>query len=631
MRNLCFHPKTPSFSISRHSPPSSPSVSTPRRPSSSDSSVSDCIEEAEALILKWNADTSSYAQVTSLFYQHKTEAARYIKCANQLHQAMHLLELDSHKLVLAQNLMQMAMKRLQKEFYQILSMNRAHLDPESVSIRSSRTSISTSDYDEIDADDDDQAAGDSISEVERVSSVAMGDLRSIADCMISSGYAKECVSVYKSIRKSIIDEGIYRLNVEKLSSTQIHKMDWEVVELKIKSWLEALKVSVKTLFNGERILCDHVFGSSEAIRESCFADISRDGATILFRFPELVAQKTKKSPPEKMFRMLDMYSALSALWPEIESIFLFDSTSAIRSQVLTTLVRLSDSVRTMFLEFEATIQKDSSSSRTAISNGGVYPLTTQAMNHLSLLADYSNVLSEMFEDWPPPPKWSLSSSLPEPFQFQDSSDSDELSTTAPSFSTRLAWLILLLLFKLDGKAEHSKDVSLSYLFLANNLHHMIARVRASNLQTVLGYDWVVKHEAKVKRFVTNYENVAWGEVFSSLPENPKAAISLEEAKVIFDNFSFNFEKAYRKQNSFIVADWKLGDEIKGSIARKIVPIYREFYDTHRILAGSLRNMAEYVRFTPDDVENYVSNLFFSGKSSGGGPPSPSSVASSPRR
>jgi exocyst complex protein 7 len=64
--------------------------------------------------------------------------------------------------------MQIAMKRLQKEFYQILSMNQAHLDSESVSARSSRT------------------AGDAIDEVVEVSSIAMADLRSIAECMISA-------------------------------------------------------------------------------------------------------------------------------------------------------------------------------------------------------------------------------------------------------------------------------------------------------------------------------------------------------------------------------------------------------------------------------------------------------------
>ncbi|KAI4300171.1 hypothetical protein L6164_033579 [Bauhinia variegata] len=629
MRSICFSPKTPSSSLSRSTTPASTS-STPRF-SYSESSVDQCIEATEALVLKWNPETSVYANVTSLFYEDKNEAMHYIKCVNQLQKAMVFLLSDdpfSQKLVRPQKLMQMAMKRLQKEFYQILSMNRAHLDPEYMSTRSSRTStsvhssISDCEDDATAAEDDVRDAGDSISEVEQVSSIDMADLRAIAECMISSGYAKECLSVYKVIRKSIIDEGIYRLNVEKVSSSQMNKMDWQVLELKIKAWLEAVKISVRTLFTGERVLCDHVFRSFESIRESCFAEISRDGANLLFGFPELVA-KTKKSPPEKMFRILDMYTAISELWPEIESIFSFESTSAVRSQAFESLVRITESVRTMILEFESKIQKHSS--KLPASGGGVHPLTTHAMDYLANLADYSNILSDIFADLPPPSP----SSLPE--SFLDSPDSTDSS--APALTVRIARLILVLLCKLHGKAKHHKDVSLAYLFLANNLQHVIFKVRTSNLLYVLGEDWAAKHESKLERFVGKYEDLMWGEVFSSLPENPRAVISPAEAKERFRKFNFKFEEAYRKQRPFIIADMKLRDQIKRSIESKLVPIYRQFYETHRMTAGSTREMAAYVVFTPEDIKSYLSDLFFGGIISGNASSSssPSSATSSPLR
>ncbi|XP_028100384.1 exocyst complex component EXO70H1-like [Camellia sinensis] len=198
---------------------------------------------ADSMIMKWNPDTSTYAKVTSLFYENRREAAEGIKCVNNLQKSMHLLVMEdasSEKLVRGQNLMEIAMKRLQKEFYQILSMNRAHLDPESVSARSSLASTrsSVSDYEDDDAPEDEiRIAANAIEEGEHESTVAMTDLRSIAECMISSGYGKECVKIYKIIRKPIVDEGIYRLGVEKLSSSKIHKMDWEMLEMKINNWL----------------------------------------------------------------------------------------------------------------------------------------------------------------------------------------------------------------------------------------------------------------------------------------------------------------------------------------------------------------------------------------------------------
>ncbi|BFG36105.1 hypothetical protein CerSpe_223790 [Prunus speciosa] len=615
MRSLCFHSKSPSFAAYSSSPsrPSSVSFPTPRRvpvKNFTDAMIEDIIGNAAVLVMKWNPETSTYAKVTSLFYESKKEARQFIRCVTELQKAMHFLVSEdptSEKIVHSQSLMEIAMKRLQKEFYQILSMNRAHLDPESISTRS-RSSVtsarsSTSDYDDGGAttDDDVRFAGESISEVEHVSSIAMADLKSIAECMISSGYAKECVHIYKIIRKSIIDEGMYKLGVERLSSSQIHKMDREVLDLRIRSWLNAVKMSISTLFDGERILCDHVFASSASIRESCFTHISREAATLLFGFPQVLVAKSKKSSSSlDVFRLLDMYTSISERWPEIDSIFSFESTAAVRSQALNSLIKLSESVRSMLSDFESTIQKDSSKSVSP--GGGVHDLTLRVMNYLSLLTDYSNVLVDIVTDWPPPAK----SSLPE--SYFDGPHSED--GPAPVISLRMAWLLLVLLCKLDDKAKHYKDASLSYLFLANNLQHMISKVRTSNLQYLLGEDWISKHERKVRQFAENYEGLAWGKVFASLPENPTAEISPEEARLIFRNFNFSFEEAHRKQRTSVVPDRKLGEEMQVSIAKKLVSAYREFYDAHRLTVGGGRNVALYVRFAPEDVENHLSDLFF---------------------
>lgn len=565
------------------------------------------LEIAEPMIMKWNPETTTFAKVTSLFYENRREAKDFIKIANNLQKAMHFLVTEnssSDKLIRAQNLMQIAMKRLQKEFYQILSMNRAHLDPESVSTRSSLASTrsSSSEYDdELDQDEQVGTAGESITEVEDVSSLAMADLRTIAECMISSGYAKECVNIYKTIRKSIIDEGIYRLGVEKLTSSHIHKMDWEALEMRIKHWLEAVKVAVKTLFNGERILCDQVFAASDAIQESIFNEISKEGATILFGFPENVIKHSKRSSPsDKVFRALDMYTAISNHWPEIESIFSFESTSTIRNQAIASLIKISEVVRTSLADFETALQKEHSKS--PVAGASVHPLTIDAMSYLSLLADYSNVLSDIIGDSPPP----KTTSLPE--SYFDFSDSDEYS--APAISLRFAWLILICLAKLDGKAKLYKDVSLSYLFLANNLQYVVVKVRTSNLKYVLGDDWLSKQEIKVKQFTSNYERLAWSHVIKTLPGDPAGPMTPEEAKDRFKRFNAAFEQAYRKQSLCVVPDSKLRDDIKVSIARKIMPLYREFYQKQRAKLGRGWTLASVVRYAPEDVGNYLSDLFF---------------------
>ncbi|XP_049407385.1 exocyst complex component EXO70H1-like [Solanum stenotomum] len=611
MREICCSPKSSSKSDSPNSPStslfSSPSrfSFSPSRPSFSDSVMNRTLEMAEPMIMKWDPNTTNYAKVTSLFYESRGEANEFIKCVYNLQKAMHFHSMEnskSDKLVRAQSLMQVAVKRLQKEFYQILSMNRAHLDPESITTVSSRTSTRSSLSEFEDEEEDDRivvVAGESISEVEDVSNVAMADLRLIAECMISSGYAKECVKIYKVIRKSIIDEAIYRLDVEKLSSSQVHKMDWEVLDLKIKDWLRAADVAVKILFNGERILCDHVFLSNDSIRESCFTEISKDGSMILFSFPEIVAKNCKKSP-EKVFRLLDMYTAIAEHWPEIEAIFSSDSESVVRSQALTSHDKLGESIRTALAEFETVLQKESS--KTPIAGGGIHHLTVDVMDYVTLLADYSNVLSDILAESPPPAKGSL------PESYFGIADTDE--SPAPAISLRFAWLILILLCKLDGKAKHYKDVSFAYLFLANNLRYIISKVRSSNLKYLLGENWISKHEEKVKQFASNYERLGWSHVIESLPREPNASMAPQQVKEIFKRFNSSFEQAHRKHSMCVVSDSYLRDELKISITEKILPAYREFYNKHRNTIIKERHSAHVVRFSPEEVGHQLSDLFF---------------------
>ncbi|XP_013682451.3 exocyst complex component EXO70H1-like [Brassica napus] len=225
-------------------PKKKPSPPIPKKDFDS-SEIDHTIDNAAEIIEKWNTEYVSTTKFYSLFCESKREAKKFINGVKDLQKSMDTLikeDPNSENLLRAQKLMQIAMKRLQSEFYQILSMNRARLDPETVSTFG----------------EDVRLAGDTIVEVEEVSKNSMKELKSIAECMIAAGYAKECASTYKCFRKYIVDEGIHRLGVEKVSSSKVKKMPSEVVEMKMRSWIDAVNVSMKTLFNGEKTLCDEV-------------------------------------------------------------------------------------------------------------------------------------------------------------------------------------------------------------------------------------------------------------------------------------------------------------------------------------------------------------------------------------
>ncbi|XP_058111143.1 exocyst complex component EXO70H1-like [Magnolia sinica] len=616
MRTLFFHhhSKSPSSSI-----PSSPLHTRPSSPlhlSFSESMIDGTIATAESIISKWDTESSSYSKITSLFYENRHEAREFLQSVRDVQRSMHFYvnhNSRSQKLVHARTLMQTAMKLLEKEFYQILVINRDQLDPESVSGRSSTGKRSNlSDYEEdMGSEDEIQIAGKSIQEVERVASIAMEDLQAIAQCMISSGYGMECAKIYKIMRKSIVDEGIYRLGFQQMSSNHILKMDWEVLEHKIKNWVNVSKIAVKTLFYGERILCYYVFTNSNTIKESCFSEIAKDAATHLFAFPETVA-KCKKSP-EKMFRFLDLYDAISELWPYVDSIFSYELTSTIKTKAINSLIELSDGVRSMLAEFESSMQKDSS--RSPISGGGLHPLTRYVMNYLCFLGDYKEALANILADYP----LQVQHPMPEAMLQNSLTAENPLS----SISSRLEWLILVLLRKLDGKAELYKDVGLLYLFLANNLQYVVSKVRGCDLRYILGADWISKHESKVRQYVANYERMAWSKVASALPQNPTYEMEPQKVKERFREFNSAFEAAYRSQSGWVVPDGKLRDEIKVSVAKKIVPVYRAFYEKYRVLLRG--ESGKFVRFAPEDLENYLSDLFHGNRISGSGSGSVSSL------
>ncbi|KAL5986095.1 hypothetical protein ACLOJK_028085 [Asimina triloba] len=585
---------SPSSSPSLSSSPKCPS--TPRKsPKSplhlhsplSETMMEETISVADAVISKHAADHGP-------FFSDRRQAGEFLQIIKNLQQSMLFLisvphPNSHHDLVRAQTLMQAAMKRLEREFHHILAANRNYPDAESMSDHSSLRSGAL--------DNEGCDTGSEEDSIQEVQGAPMLDLRSIAECMISSGYGKECVRIYRTVRKSVLDEGLYTLGFERMNPHQIHKLDWEMAEPRIRKWLNSSKAAVKTLFSGERALCDHVFAASESVRETCFAEIAKEAAVVLFVFPESIAGRCKKSP-ERILPILDLCDALSELMPDVESIFSYESTSAVRSQAAAALSKASDVARYMIRDFETAMQKDAS--RTPAAGGGIHPLTRDAMDYICSLAEYHRILTEIYINHPLP--------VQSPFLGMLLDSSPAADTPSSIVAVRFAWLVLVLLCKLDGKAELYKDVGLSYLFLANNHEYIIAKTRTSRLQYILGYDWISTHEAKAQQYASGYEKTTWGKVFATLPEDPAAEMDREAAAEVGRRFSQAFAAVLRSQAEWVVPDGKMREGIKSSVKKKMAAAYREFWwRYHR--AALLGNANDGEITTPVHLEKCLSELF----------------------
>ncbi|KAI3799791.1 hypothetical protein L1987_35094 [Smallanthus sonchifolius] len=531
------------------------------------------IKRAEEIINKWKIDGHSDSGFISIFHENNTEATDFFNCVIELHRAMHFLlsnDSKSPNLSVAQRLIQIAMKRLQKEFHVTLLDSR---EPEfQISLSGAKQPLT----------------------------IAISNLRLIADTMIRSGYSKECIGLYKIIRKATIDEALFHLGIQHHNRSQIKRLiNNPHLDDHVKSWLDAVQIAVKTVFHGEKLLCDHVFSSHTAIRNLCFKNSTKEGAFNLFMFPELIATRCKRLKSETIFVMMDLYNSISDLWPEIESIFSDESVSSVKIQALSCLQKLGDSVRTILDELESSIQNNSS--KLTVSGGGIHPLNNSVMTYLSSLADYGSALSDVIVDDLPFKEQSLFIK-----SYLNCLNSGEFSRVA--VSVNFAWIILVLLCKLDGKARFHNYVALSYLFLVNNLHFIIEKVRATNLRFILGEEWITNHEKKLKQYVSSYESMSWNKVISCLPES--SLVSPEKVRGCFRRLYFTFEEVYGKQTSWIVVDEKMRRKMKASIANKLVPAYEEFFEKHLVmLSADERCMKMLMVLSPENMAKYLSELF----------------------
>ncbi|KAF3340829.1 exocyst complex component EXO70A1-like protein [Carex littledalei] len=432
----------------------------------------------------------------------------------------------------------------------------------------------------------------SISDVHTLTDT-ISTVRSIVETMLSTGYGEECLTTYQSIHRAAVMSQLNQLGFDLYANRtrKLRKLKWEVLENRIQSWIDALQKAVWSVFFHEKQLSDKIFGASaQSVRDSVFATIISDIAGTFFSFPEIVCTKHVKRVPERLFRLLDLYKSLSDLIPDIESVFASEPVSSVKTKVMSSLTKLSVSIQTILYEFERSIQKDTTKIQTA-PGGQVLALTWYVMNYLLSLSNYEAPLRVILADVP---QDSDTSSI-------QSFDSD--NRYGSPVSVRISWLLLVLLRKLESKAEKYNDVALSYLFLVNNVYYMAKKVDISTLKESFGDEWVAVHMTKVRRYMEGHVRSGWAHVSAALP------VKDEETVERVREFEMVFHKVVKEREGWVIVDPVLRNEVRLLVESMLVPAYRGWYQVYR---GKME-----VRFAPEDVQNQVLGLY-EGSSSGSG-------------
>lgn len=585
-------------------------------------------ESAERIILRWDSTASEDAREKMIFESDRQEAQLYLQAVDEIQRFLSSTSLSDDQS--KATTIQIAMARLEDEFRNILITHTAAMETESLadpasasSSTHSRQSFSSSSFEleeeftlntekllELHHCESTDSSGyrstSSIRELDLMMPEAISDLQAIAMRMISAGYLRECIQVYGSVRKSAVDSSFRRLGIEKLSIGDIQRLEWEALEGKIRRWIRAAKVCVRILFASEKRLCEQIFeGVGTDIDDACFMETVKGPAIQLFNFAEAIS--ISRRSPEKLFKILDLHDALMDLLPDIEAVFDSKSSDSIRVQAAEILSRLAEAARGILSEFENAVLREASG---PVPTGTIHPLTRYVMNYISLISDYKQTLIELIMSKPSTgSRYSGDPTTPD-------MDLAEWEGKTP-LALHLIWIIVILQFNLEGKSKQYKDQSLAHLFIMNNVHYIVQKIKGSQeLKEMIGDDYLRKLMGKFRQAATSYQRATWVKVLYCLRDEGlhvsggfSSGVSKSALRERFKSFNAMFEEVHRTQAIWVVPDEQLREELRISISELLIPAYRSFLGRFRSHIESGRHPENYIKYSVEDLEAAVLDFF----------------------
>lgn len=495
----------------------------------------------------------------------------------------------------AHSILQLSMARLEDEFVHLLVHYRQLLEPDRLSFRSTEDDLiddfSLSSFDEEPIEGKIQSESSRKSEeflIDLVHPDAIFELKTIADMMFQAKYDKECRQAYVSVRRDALDECLSILRLERLSIEEVLQMEWVALSSMIKRWNRALKVFIRVYLASERRLCDVIFGDrAESVRDYCFLESSKGSILQFLNLGEAIAIGPVNV--EKLFRILDMYEGLTDVLEDIRSLYPGECGSSILTECHEVLMRLSESVRGIFAEFKHAIRKNTTT--TPFAGGGVHPLTKYVMNYLKTLVDYGETINLLLR----------------------SKDEKESSNSSP-MAHHLQSVATILETNLEGRSMLYTDYALQNLYMMNNLCYMVQKVKDSDLRELLGDDWIRTYSRKFRLHAMNYERASWNYVLSFLKDegicNPGSnSPSRTVLKERFRGFNLAFEEVYRAQTGWNVPNIELREDLKISIALKVLQAYRTFMGRYASHLDGVRQRDSFIKYWPEDLERGLLDLF----------------------
>ncbi|KAH8490539.1 hypothetical protein H0E87_022906 [Populus deltoides] len=557
---------------------------------------------------------SQYVAADHPIWSDSADSSAFLDCVDELISTVRGLSASSSAgayLARAEDLLQQTMFRLEEEFR--LLIERGGESFETTRSYNNGNGELTEDNSNLlfdDSDEDDHDYSDSeIPVAQRLSnydviidalpSGIINDLHEIAKRMVVSGSGKECSHVYSSFRREFLEESLSRLGLGKLSNEEVQKMQWQELEDEIDKWIKAANVSLRILFPSERRLCDRVFYGLGSVSDLSFMEVCRGAVVQILNFADAIAIGSRS--PERLFKVLDLFETMRDLMPEFEFNFSDQYCLVLRNDALGIWKRLGEAIRGIFMELENLIRRDPA--KAPVPRGGLHPITRYVMNYLRAACRSRESLELVFE---------------ESVNVVPSKDS-----TLSSLSVQMAWIMELLESNLEVKAKIYGDAALCSVFLMNNERYIVQKVKDSELGLLLGDDWIRKHTAKIKQYLSSYQRSSWNKLLGVLraDSSPVAANVGGKSMSMKDRikaFNSQFGEIYKSHSQWIIFDEQLRNELRNSLYNVVMPAYRNFIARFQNAPDVGRHADRYIKYTLEDIGTQINELFEGVNGSAGG-------------
>ncbi|KAL3343103.1 hypothetical protein AABB24_026923 [Solanum stoloniferum] len=498
----------------------------------------------------------------------------------------------------AHSVLQIAMVRLQEEVINILAQSKQcfghayvsfHSCEEIVVDEETMVSIGDDSVEGTSCLDSSRAESEECIIMDLVHPGVVPYIKSIADLMFASHYVQEFCQVFIRFWKDALYEYLGFFCMQQISIEEVLRMDWASLNCRIKKWRQATKNVIAFYLPSEKNLFDQILGEFGSVSSTCFIEVSKDAMMCLLNFGQAVA--IGPLLPERLFCLLDMYELLRGLCQDVDALFCEHHGNSIQVEYHELAKNLGDSAKAIFLGLGNRIAANTST--TPFQGGGVHPLTKYVINYFMLLSEYYVTLRFLLED----------REVENSGEVVDALVRLDISSKFPCpLALHLQSITSRLESNLEDRSNLYKDDSLKHIFLMNNIHYIVQKIKNSKLRTCFGDEWIKIHIVKYVQHEKSYERKTWNSIISLITGYEKSgkAVLKERCR----NFSIAFEDVYKNQTGWTIPDIDLRADLNISIGLRVVHAYRTF-------AGQVRKSLseKHIKYTEEDLEEYLLDFF----------------------